>query len=520
MHFQMTQTLHRLIQQKPNQEAYHYRNRRRTWTEFGDRVARLASCLQAFGMEGGDRVGILALNSDRYLEYMMGVWWGGGALNPVNTRWSVAEIAYSLDDCNTQILLIDEHFAPLAEELRARSKSLKTIIFAGDGVAPEGLPNYEELLKQYPPVQDAERQDQDLAGVFYTGGTTGFPKGVMLSHTNLLSNALAYLLDLDYREDEVVLCAAPIFHQAGMCVVIRAFVRGCRCTIINGFDTLEILEAIEKEKVTFTLLVPTMIQCIVDHPEVANYDLSSLRRILYGASPISEGLLERSFSALPNVEFLQGYGMTETGGPYTVLSAFCHTPLGRNPDRLRSAGKTIWGMEIRIIGDDGKQLPNGQVGEVISRGPGVMLGYWNRPEETTKTMVNGWVHSGDAGYLDDEGYLFLVDRVKDMIVSGGENVYSSEVENAISLHPDVACSAVIGIPSERWGEAVHALVVLHQGRNMTPEALRAHCKELIAGYKCPVSVEFRESLPVTGAGKIQKNELRAPYWKDHSRRVG
>ncbi|MEN1579684.1 long-chain-fatty-acid--CoA ligase [Pseudomonas aeruginosa] len=520
MHFQMTQALHRLKQQKPNEEAYHYRTRRRTWAEFADRSARLGAALQALGMQPGDRVGMLALNSDRYLEYMMGVWWGGGALNPVNTRWSAAEIAYSLDDCDTRILLVDEHFAPLANELRDRSKSLKTIIFAGDGIAPEGLPEYEQLLTQHQPAEDVERKDDDLAGVFYTGGTTGFPKGVMLSHTNLLSNALAYLLDLDYREDEVILAAAPIFHQAGMCILIRAFIRGCRSTIINGFDTLSVLEAIQQEKVTFTLLVPTMIQRLVDHPTIAEYDLSSLRRILYGASPISDGLLERTFKALPKVEFLQGYGMTETGGPYTVLPAFCHTPEGRNPDRLRSAGKPIWGMEIRIVDADGNLLPNGQIGEVIARGPGAMLGYWNRPEETASTTRNGWIHSGDAGYLDDKGYLFLVDRVKDMIVSGGENVYSCEVENAIGQHPAVASSAVIGIPSERWGEAVHAVIVLHPGQQLTAEELRAHCKTLIAGYKCPVSVEFRDSLPVTGAGKIQKNELREPYWKNLSRRVG
>lgn len=520
MHFQLTQALHRLKQQKPNQEAYHYRGRRRTWSDFADRSARLANVLQSLGMKPDDRVGMLALNSDRYLEYMMGVWWGGGALNPVNTRWSAAEIAYSLDDCHTRILLLDEHFAPLADELLERSTSLETVIFAGDGAAPDGLLDYEQLLAQHQPVADIERKDDDLAGVFYTGGTTGFPKGVMLSHTNLLSNALSYLLDLDYREDDVILAMAPIFHQAGMCILIRAFIRGCRSTIINGFDTVAALEAIEQEKVTFTLLVPTMIQRLVDHPSIADYDLSSLRRILYGASPIGEGLLERAFKTLPNVEFMQGYGMTETGGPYTVLPAFCHTPQGRNPDRLRSAGKPIWGMEIRIIDADGNLLPSGQIGEVLSRGPGVMLGYWNRPEETASTLKNGWIHSGDAGYLDDNGYLFLVDRVKDMIVSGGENVYSSEVENAISQHPAVAACAVIGIPCERWGEAVHAVVVLHPNQQMTAEELRTHCKNLIAGYKCPVSAEFRDSLPVTGAGKVQKNELRDPYWKNLSRRVG
>lgn len=420
MHFQLTQALHRLKQQKPSQEAYHYRGRRRTWSEFADRTARLAGALQAIGMGPGDRVGMLALNSDRYLEYMMGVWWGGGALNPVNTRWSAAEIAYSLDDCDTKILLVDENSVSIVEDLRSRSKSLETIIFAGDGEAPDGMIDYEHLLHNYSPIADVERKDDDLAGVFYTGGTTGFPKGVMLSHTNMLSNAISYLLDLNYQDDDVILAVAPIFHQAGMCILIRAIIRGCRITIVDSFEAVAVLEAIQQEKVTFTLLVPTMIQRVVDHPTIDQYDLGSLRRILYGASPIGEGILERCFKALPAVEFMQGYGMTETGGPYTFLPALCHKPEGRNPDRLRSAGKTIWGMEIRIADNEGNILPNGQVGEVIARGPGAMLGYWNRPEETANTLRNGWIYSGDAGYLDDEGYLFLVDRVKDMIVTGGK----------------------------------------------------------------------------------------------------
>ncbi len=520
MSFQLTQALHRLKQQKPQGEACHFRGRRRTWSEFVDRVARLASALQAAGMRPGDRVGMLALNSDRYLEYMMGVWWGGGSLNPINTRWSAAEIAYSLDDCDTGILLVDENFVHLADDLRARSTSLRTLIFAGEGDDAHGLPHYEELLATHEPLPDVGRKNDDLAGVFYTGGTTGFPKGVMLTHTSLLSNALGYLLDLNFPDDEVVLAAAPIFHQAGMCIVLRAFLRASRIAVIPAFEPLEVLETIQKERASFTLLVPTMIQRVVDHPRMHEFDLSSMQRMLYGASPISEGLLERALRALPNVQFYQGYGMTETSGPYTVLPAFCHTPEGRTPDRLRSAGKAIWGMEMRVVDPYGEPLPAGEVGEIVSRGTGLMQGYWNRPKETAAALRDGWLYSGDAGYIDDEGYLFIVDRVKDMIVSGGENVYSSEVESALSQHPAVSASAVIGIPSEKWGEAVHAVVVLRPGQQSTPEELRAHCKTLIAGYKCPVSVEFRESLPLSGAGKLQKFELREAYWKGHGRRVG
>jgi long-chain acyl-CoA synthetase len=520
MEFQLTQALHRSMQQRAAQIAYTDGSRNCTWGALGDRSARLAGALARLGVQTGDRVGILALNGGVYLEYMMGVWWAGAALNPVNTRWSAIEIAYSIDDCDTKILLIDEKFASLAEDLRKLSRSLTTIIYVGAGTAPPGLLDYETLIEGSRPRDDARCGGKSLAGVFYTGGTTGYPKGVMLSHQNLISNALAGLLELNYAADEVILAAAPLFHQAGMCIVIRAILRGCRTVLVPSFAPVDVMRVIAAERVSFTLLVPTMIQLMVDHPELPEYDLSSLRRILYGASPIGEGLLVRAFERLPGVAFYQGYGMTETGGPYTVLPPHYHTLAGRQPDRLRSAGQPIWGMDVRIADPEGRAVPPGKIGEVAARGPGVMLGYWNRPQETQAALRDGWLYSGDAGYLDDEGFLFIVDRVKDMIVSGGENVYSSEVENAISRHPDVAACAVIGIPSERWGEAVHAVVVRQAGSDVTAEDLRAYCKTLIAGYKCPGSIEFRDALPVSAAGKTLKHALREPFWKGHDRRVG
>ena len=519
MQFELTHALHRMLQQKPHSPAVIFRDRQRTWSELADRVARLAGALQSLGMSAGDRVGMLSLNSDYYLEYMLGVWWAGGALNPVNTRWSPAEVAYSLDDCDTRILLVDDSVAAWGDDLRERSKVLTTLIYVGDGKAPEGMLHYETLLKEAAPAPDARRGGEDLAGVFYTGGTTGFPKGVMLSHVNLLSNALGYLMDLDYREDEVVLGVAPIFHQAGMCIIVRAFLRGCPTVVVEGFEPLAVMQAIERHRATFTLLVPTMIQRLVDHPELKNHDLSSLRRILYGASPISESVLGRAFDALAGVEFCQGYGMTETGGPYTFLPPWCHTPAGQKAGMLRSAGRAMWGIEVRIVDEDGHPVAPGVVGEIAARGPGVMQGYWGREEETRASLRDGWMHSGDAGYLNEDGFLFIVDRVKDMIVSGGENVYSSEVENALCRHPAVQTCAVIGIPNERWGEAVHAVVVLQPEQSATAEELREFCKTLIAGYKCPVSAEFRDALPVSGAGKVLKHVLREPYWAGHSRYI-
>ncbi|WP_454629913.1 acyl-CoA synthetase [Bradyrhizobium cenepequi] len=521
MELQLTEGLHRQLRCAPDAVATVFGDRHQTWRQLAERSTRLAAVLRDAGMIENDRVAMLALNSDRYLEYMLGVWWGGGALNPANTRWSAAEVAFSLDDCDTRILLVDDHFASWCGELRSRSRSLRTIIYVGEAdAAPEGTLHAERLMKDAQPQSDIRRGGEDLAGVFYTGGTTGFPKGVMLSHNALLGNAICNLLDVSYADDEVILAVSPIFHQAGMCILIRALVRGCRSVYVDSFDPTKVLHAISRERTTFTLLVPTMLQRLIEHPDFEKYDSSSLRKIVYGASPINESLLGRLLEALPNVEFYQGYGMTETGGPYTVLPAACHRsskPAERA--RLRSAGRPAWGVDMRITDNDGAEVPMGTVGEVVARGVGVMQGYWNREKETREAFRDGWLRSGDMGYVDDEGYLFIVDRLKDMIVSGGENVYSAEVENVLARHAAIASCAVIGIPSERWGEQVHAVVVLRQGMQATVVELRDHCRKFIAGYKCPASVEFRDALPLSGAGKLLKHELRASYWEGKGRNV-
>jgi long-chain acyl-CoA synthetase len=342
----------------------------------------------------------------------------------------------------------------------------------------------------------------------------------MLTHHGLLSNTVAALLEVPLAEDEVVLAPAPLFHLAGACIVLRAALRGARIVLLPGFSPVAAMRAIAEQRVSFTHLVPTMIQMLVDHPELPAHDLSSLRCIMYGASPIGEGLLVRAMARLPHAEFIQSYGLTEASGPFTILAARYHTQAFRQPDRLRSAGRAFWNMEMRIIGAQCEPLPAGEVGEIAVRGAGVMAGYWNKPDETAAALRNGWLHSGDAGYMDEEGFLFIVDRVKDMIVSGGENVYSVEVESALGKHPAVTACAVFGIPSERWGEAVHAAVVLKKDATITAEELRAHCKTLIAGYKCPVTIEFRESLPVSATGKTLKHALREPFWQGLDRRIG
>ena len=523
MSFYMTQGLHRAIQRHPHKLATIFGDRRHTYDQFAQRVARLASALQELGMARGDRIGMLALNSDRYLEFYYGCWWGGGAVNPVNIRWSAAEIAYSLDDCDTRVLLVDERFAGMANELRTRSKSLQTLIYTGDGAAPAGMLNYEQLLTQANPISDVRSAGRDLAAVMYTGGTTGFPKGVMLSHDNLASNALSFINEGVTHSDAIALLVSPMFHIACGCIINSHIMVGGTYVIAPMFTPQGVLQLIQQHKVTNVLLVPTMVQMLVDYPEAASYDVSSVHLLAYGGSVISQAVLERAMRFFPNSEFIQAYGMTEMSPCITYLSVADHRS---KPGLLRSAGRAALTTQVRIVDAQGDEVSCGTVGEVIASGPGVMLGYWNKPELTAAVVRNGWMHTGDGGFMDEDGYLYIVDRVKDMIVSGGENVYSAEVENALAQHPAVAISAVIGIPSERWGEAVHAVVVLKpnvaQGDGDTAKLSKElidHCRTHIAGYKCPRSVEFRSALPMTGAGKIQKVELRKPFWEGKDRAV-
>lgn len=520
---QITQSLHRAVARQPGAVATICGGRRHTFVQFHDRVARLAGALQDLGVEKGDRVGILSLNSDRYVEYYMAVPWAGAATNPVNSRWSATEIAYSLDDCDTKVLLIDDPFVSLLPELRRLSKSLRTLIHVGDGPTPEGLLSYEALIADTMPVPDARRGGTDLAGVFYTGGTTGFPKGVMLSHDGLCLTGLYMAAEGIAREGDRGLHAAPMFHIADVTLLSVMWAVGATHVVLPAFTPLGTLQAIERERISTTILVPTMIQMMADHPEAPKHDLSSLRSLLYGGSPISEAVLDRTVKLLPQTVLRQIYGMTELAPLATILPGVFHTAEGRARGKIRSAGHACLGVEVRIVDAEGRELPRGAVGEIAVLSPAVMLGYWNKAEETAQALRRhpneGWMHTGDGGHMDEEGFVFVVDRVKDMIISGGENVYSIEVEQAVAKHPAVAACAVIGVPDAEWGERVHAVVVLKAGVTATADDIRDHCKGLIGGYKCPRSVDFVPAMPMSGAGKVLKTKLREPYWAGQQRQV-
>lgn len=517
---QLTSIIKRAAQVNPEGIATICGNRQRTWTEFVDRVARLAGALRSLGVQAGDRVALLSLNSDRFLEYYYAVVWAGGAMMPMNIRWAAPECAYALNDAGAKILIVDDAFAPAAAAITAEAKGVETLVFCGDGDTPDGMLNYETLLGAAEPVADANRSGDDLAGLFYTGGTTGFPKGVMLSHTNLYVGGISNSEGLDLKDGAVFLHAAPMFHIADLLFFTAVSFAAGTHVVIPKFTPDDTMQAVADHKVSHLLLVPVMLQMVLQMPDVGSYDASGLRYIAYGASPVTEAVLAQGFKTFPQTRFLQAYGQTELSPVATFLDPRYHTFVGPDAGRLRSAGKATRICEIKIADEDGNEVPRGEVGEIAVKGPITMLGYWNKPDVTAKTIRDGWVHTGDAGYMDGEGFVFLVDRLKDMIVSGGENVYSTEVENALAQHPAVLTSAVIGIPSDEWGEAVHAIVILRDGMAASEEDLKAHCHTLIAGYKCPRSISFRtEPMPLSGANKVLKTELRKPFWEGRERAI-
>jgi acyl-CoA synthetase (AMP-forming)/AMP-acid ligase II len=512
----LTQGLHRAIQQTPDEPAIVFGERMRTWREQAERVARMAGALRELGVRDGERVGILAGNSDRYAEYLLAVPWANGVLNPCNPRWTPTELTSALRESETTILLVDDTAATYVPALVDAYPDLKTVIHVGDGAPPEGMLGYEELIAGAQPVEDARRGGDALAAIYYTGGTTGSPKGVMLTHAGLLTSTLGTLATVHTAlPGGRSLVAVPLAHMSGLYTWFAQLVVGGTNVILPAFEPGAVLEAIERHRVTSTFLVPTMLQMVVDHPGVTDHDRSSLRTLLYAASPMNQALLERAMRAFPHTAFAQAYGMTELSPITTVLTPEEH----RAGDQVRSGGRAAAHAEVIVVDDRGQEVPRGTVGEIVARGAHVMLGYWNRPEETTEALRGGWMHTGDAGYMDDDGYVYLVDRLKDMIIVGGSNVYCAEVENAVASHPAVAACAVIAVPDDHSGERVHAVIVLKPGQTATAEEIRVHCEARIAAYRAPRSCAFLEALPLSPAGKVLKRELRRPYWEGMDRQV-
>ena len=514
----LTQPLHKALQEKPDTVALVYAQRRQTFAMFVQRVARLAAVLRSLGVANGERLAMLGQNSDLYVEYLYATWWAGGVVNPVNVRWSAREIAYSLDDCDTLILLVDDSFLDVIPALRTLSSSLTSVLSVGERNAPADLLATQALAAAIALIADARRSGTDLAAIMYTGGTTGHPKGVMLTHENLYLSQLSTNLAAPRPANAIGLNLAPMFHVGGMGLTLQLMMRLCQQIIVPAFDEKAVLATIERERASETFVVPTMLKRLIDHPCFDQYDVSSLELVLYGAAPIDETLLATAQARLPHAKFCQLYGMTELSPVITVLPPWCHEPT-QPAARRRSAGYPVTIAEVRIIDPDGVPVPPGTIGEIVARGPMVMAGYWNLPERTAEALRYGWLHTGDGGYMDADGFVYVVHRLKDMIGTGGGNVYSAEVENAIAQLPQVSMCAVIGIPDDEWGERVHAMIVLRLDAALVDTGVVAHCRNLIARYKCPRSVEFVDEMPLSPSGKLLKYQLRAAYWAGRARGV-
>jgi long-chain acyl-CoA synthetase len=512
--------VHRAAQINPSKPATVFGDRTRNWREFGDRIRRLAGALHAYGFQAGDRIGILALNSDRYLEYLFGLSYGGFVLVPINTRLAPPEMALWLVDAECAALFVDDAFLPILPTVLPAAPSIQRAIHVGEGETPADMLSHDRLIADAEPLPAPIGSDQDLVGLFYTGGTTGRSKGVMLSHDNIVANALASYPGALVDDETRYIHAAPMFHIADNAMTFMVTGFGGTHYFLPRFDPAAMVRAIAEHHITHSLVVPTMINMVVNYPDVESFNLSSLRSLVYGGSPMPEAVIERTRKMLPSARLTQLYGQSESSPVLTSLYHRYHCFEGPYAGKTKSAGRAVLSSEVRIHDLDDNEVPRGVVGEICARGPMVMLGYWNQPELTARTLRKGWLHTGDGGYMDEEGFVYVADRLKDMIISGGENIYSVEVEAALYDHPVVAECAVIGVPDEKWGERVHAVVRLKPGMSVTPEALIAHCHERIAGYKCPRTVDLRdEPLPLSGAGKILKTELRKPFWEGKDRQV-
>ncbi|WP_084396517.1 long-chain-fatty-acid--CoA ligase [Henriciella aquimarina] len=500
----------------PDKPAFWFEGETTTFAQLDTRANQVANGLVALDVSPGDRVAYLGKNMAVYYELLFGCAKARAAMTGINNRLAPPEMQFILSDSRSEVLFVAKEFYGAVEKIAELCPDLKKII------AIDGGHDTWEAYAYWLSVQNENApgivtQDDDDVIQLYTSGTTGLPKGVLL--TNACYNAVfheAAKLDWSaYDEGDVVMNAMPLFHVAGCNIGILATAQGAKTVILREIDPAAILDLVEEHKVNHTFWVPAVILMLSQMPGVDDRDFSSLKTISYGASPIAEDLLKRAVD-LFGAKFTQLYGLTETVGLGTYLPPEAHDP---SWNKLRSCGVPYPGSVVRVVDPDENPVPQGEVGEIVIKGGYVMKGYWDREEATEEALRGGFFHTGDAGYFDEDGFLFIHDRIKDMIVSGGENVYPAEVENALFSHPDVADVAVIGIPSEKWGEEIKAIIVLKEGAEGDADAIIAWMKEKIASYKCPKSIDFIEALPRNPSGKILRKDLREPYWDGVERRV-
>ena len=489
-----------------------------TWRELDAQSSRLANALLAAGVSAGDRIARIEKNGVDYFELLFAASKINATLVDVNWRLAPPEKQHIVNDAGAKVLFVGTEFVGELDQIEAGLDTVSTIVvIGGGGGGRASLDDFADGQSDADPGVVAS--PDDIAVQLYTSGTTGMPKGVMLSNHNLFAFIEEVPGNWKFTPESVSHVVMPTFHIAGSGWGLVSLAMGSLMVLDREVDPVAILKEIEQHQITHAIYVPAVLGFLQIVPNAHDHDLSSMRLVAYGAAPITEDVLRGAMAQFPDAEFAQVYGLTETTGAVVELSPEDHDPENR-PELLRAAGKPYPWIEMRIVGEDGNDVADGEIGEVWLKGPQIMVGYFNKPEETAKALdADGWFRTGDAGYRKD-GYLFLHDRVKDMIVSGGENVYPAEVENAIMGCPGVADVAVIGVPDEKWGEAVKAIVVKAPDSDVTPAAVMSWARERIAGFKVPKSVDFVDVLPRNPSGKILKKDLRAPYWEGRSRQIG
>lgn len=494
--------------------------RRISYREANAEANRLANAFVSVGLEKGDRIALLSRNSIEYPLLFYAASKAGVVPVALNYRMAAPEWVYVINDAQAKMLITSAAYVGIVDGFRGELGTVERFI-AIDADGPEGWDNYRRWVAEQPPAPpDRVVTDDDDVYQMYTSGTTGHPKGAVLTHGAVTSQFAQISMAYSGTPGGRTLVVVPLYHAAA---AVTAFVTVCLggCLYIQeDFNPLEVVRALSEERITYATLVPAMIQaCLVFVPDIGERRYDSLCYVTYGASPIAEETLRRAVDAF-KCEFVQAYGMTETTAVVShLLPADHERALKEKPELLLSAGRPLVGTELRVVDENDNPVPNGTIGEIITRGPQLMRGYWNLPDESAEVLRGGWMHTGDAGVLDDEGYVYVQDRVKDMIVSGGENVYPRVVEEVLFKHPAVADAAVIGVPDEQWGETVKAIVVLRGEASATEEEIIDFCRDKLGGYERPRSVDFINALPRNPSGKVLKRQLRDPYWAGRKRHV-
>jgi acyl-CoA synthetase (AMP-forming)/AMP-acid ligase II len=496
----------------PDRVAFIYGDRRTTFGQYNKRVNSLIHALHDMGVKKGDVLGVLSWNCTEYTDLFGAAEKGGFIFAPFNVRLSENEIDYLINDSEAAILFVGTEFADMVATLKHRIPRVKHFISL-EGSLP-GMESSANLLERHPTNEpDVQVEDEDPLFICYTSGTTGRPRGALYTHRGHREDVICHALEVPIGYEDRGISLMPLFHIGGIAIQSYLFYQAATAVITKFFDPKATMEVIEKEKITNIIVVPTHLTAMLDHPDFDRYDLSSIKRIYYAGSPMPIELLKRGMKKFGSV-FFQGYGQTESGPEIAFLKEKDHEVLGdpEKEERLLSCGYPALGVHVRIVDGERNDVPPGEVGEIIVKSRHIMREYWKRPEESKKTIVNGWLHTGDLGRYDKDGYIYIVDRKKDMIISGGENIYPREVEEVLYRHPAVSECAVFGIPDPKWVEAVHAVISLKKGVRATSEELIAFCKKEIAKYKAPKSIEIVEEIPKSATGKILKKEMRKKYW--------